>query len=291
MYLCCTIISYSSSQPNTYTTQIPLFIGAYGDVYLCRERATGKPFALKKIPKEFTEDAEFQREMNALLHIRAHGGHPNICMLNENFDEQDDYLLVLDLVDGGEMFEYLIKHGAYSEVDASRLLRQVASALDFMHGIGVVHADLKPENVMLRKTRGDAVIKLIDFGCSEVLSHPEEEITGVRLPSRTLTHQEGATTAYCPPEAFDDKEIAIDASVDMWALGVIVYMMLLGRHPFDLECDASDEEIARRIKEQRQPPLKDSPYAGNLSPSALDLLSKLMEPDPQKRMTAHEVSF
>lgn len=57
--------------------------------------------------------------------------------------------------------------------------------------------DLKPENIMLRKTRGDAVIKLIDFGCSEVLSHPEEEETGIRLPSRALTHQEGATTAYC----------------------------------------------------------------------------------------------
>ena len=78
--------------------------------------------------------------MNALLHIRAHGGHPNICMLRENFDEEDDYLLVLDLVDGGEMFEHLIEHGAYSEADASRLLRQVASALDFIHGIGVVHA-------------------------------------------------------------------------------------------------------------------------------------------------------
>lgn len=118
----------------------PLGSGAYGDVYLCRDRYSGELCALKKIPKEFTVDAEFQREMNALLHIRAHGGHPNICMLRENFDEQDDYLLVLDLVDGGEMFSALIKHGAYSEADASRLLRQVASALDFCHGIGVVHA-------------------------------------------------------------------------------------------------------------------------------------------------------
>lgn len=93
--------------------------------------------------KEFTEHVEFQREMNALLQIRAHGGHPNICMLRENFDEEDDYLLVLDLVMGKEMFDHLIEHGAYSEADASRLVRQVASALDFIHGIGVVHADLK----------------------------------------------------------------------------------------------------------------------------------------------------
>jgi CRP-like cAMP-binding protein len=144
---------------------------------------------------------------------------------------------------------------------------------------------------MLRKTtRGDAVIiKLIDFGCSEVLSHPEEA-DGSRLTSRrTLTHNHGATTAYCPPEAFDDETIPLDPSADMWALGVIVYMMLLGRHPFDLDCGATDEEIARRIKEQRQPPLTEGSHAGNLSPSALDLLIKLMEPDPKKRMTAHEM--
>ena len=98
---------------------------------------------LIKLEQEFTEHVEFQREMNALLQIRAHGGHPNICMLRENFDEEDDYLLVLDLVLGKEMFDHLIEHGAYSEADASRLVRQVASALDFIHGIGVVHADLK----------------------------------------------------------------------------------------------------------------------------------------------------
>jgi CRP-like cAMP-binding protein len=145
---------------------------------------------------------------------------------------------------------------------------------------------------MLRKTtRGDAVIiKLIDFGCSEVLSHSEAE--GTRLPTtrRTLTHNHGATTAYCPPEAFDDVAVHLDPSVDMWALGVIVYMMLLGRHPFDSDGDASDEVIAERIKEQRQPPLSgDGSHAGNLSPSALDLIVKLMEPDPKKRMTAHEM--
>eukprot|EP00985_Skeletonema_marinoi_P002396 scaffold1003_cov103-Skeletonema_marinoi.AAC.1 len=271
----------------------PLGSGAYGDVYLCRDRATGEKYALKKIPKEYTQNAEFQREMNALLHLRANGGHPNICMLKANFDEEDDYLLVFDLVDGGEMFYHLIQHGAYSEADASRLVRQVASALDFCHGIGVVHADLKPENIMLRnylhqKNRADFEVKLIDFGCSEVLSHPEEH-SGTRLPSRKLTHADGATTAYCPPEAFDNDSIDIDPSVDMWALGVIIFTMLLGRHPFDLDCDATDEEIGRRIKEQRRPPLKDCPFDVEISDSAIDLLTRLMEPDPKKRMTAYEM--
>lgn len=209
------------------------------------------------------------------------------------------------------MFDHLIEHGAYSEADASRLLRQVASAMTFCHGIGVIHAgklrttlpyifklrltseDLKPENIMLRNymlqnTRGDSVIKLIDFGCSEVLSHPEEEYLGPS-PPRKLKHEEAATTAYCPPEAFDDDPVELHPSVDMWALGIITYMMLVGRHPFDLDCDASDEEIGRRIRAQRQPPLDDCPYASALSTSALDLLRRLLEPDPKKRMTAYEM--
>ena len=70
---------------------------------------------------------------------------------------------------------------------------------------------------------------------------------------------------------------------------VIIFTMLLGRHPFDLECDASDEEIGKRIKEQRRPPLKDCPFDVNISDSAIDLLNRLMEPDPKKRMTAHEM--
>lgn len=209
------------------------------------------------------------------------------------------------------MFDHLIEHGAYSEADASRLLRQVASAMTFCHGIGVIHAgklrttlpyifklrltseDLKPENIMLRNymlqnTRGDSVIKLIDFGCSEVLSHPEEEYLGPS-PPRKLKHEEAATTAYCPPEAFDDDPVELHPSVDMWALGIITYMMLVGRHPFDLDCDASDEEIGRRIRAQRQTPLDDCPYASALSTSALDLLRRLLEPDPKKRMTAYEM--
>ena len=77
----------------------------------------------------------------------------------------------------------------------------------------------KPENIMLRSTRVNAFIKLIDFGCSEVLSNPDEEGSGLRLPPRRLSHQEGATTAYCPPEAFDEVSVPLHPSADMWALG------------------------------------------------------------------------
>ena len=125
--------------------------------------------AVKKIGKNFTDDVSFQREMNALLHLRKNGGHPNIYSLRENFNEGNYYILVFDLVSGGEMFDHLIRQGAYSEADAARLVREVASALSFLHGIGCVHADLKPENLMLStEMASSSAIKLVDFGCAQV---------------------------------------------------------------------------------------------------------------------------
>ena len=145
----------------------PLGVGAYGEVYYARDKRTGRGVAVKRISKEYTDELEFQREMNALLHIRACGGHPNICQLRENFEEANDFILILDLIEGGEMFEFLIDNGAYSEYEAARLIREVASALSFLHGIGLVHADLKPENLMLTsKNKDEATIKLVDFGCA-----------------------------------------------------------------------------------------------------------------------------
>lgn len=124
----------------------PLGEGTFGAVYLGKNKVTGEQVAVKKIAKAYTDNISFQREIEALMHIRENGGHPNICGLQENYDEGDYYYLVLDLVSGGEMFDRLCSDGAFSEADAARLIREVASALAFMHGIGIVHGDMKPEN-------------------------------------------------------------------------------------------------------------------------------------------------
>jgi Protein kinase domain len=117
----------------------PLGEGGFGAVYSATDRRTGEKVALKQISKKYTDNVGFQREMQAFLHLRRAGGHPNICGLRENFDEGNYFYFSLDLISGGEMFDHLIRSGPYSEQDASRLVREVASALDFMHGIGFVH--------------------------------------------------------------------------------------------------------------------------------------------------------
>lgn len=272
----------------------PLGEGAFGAVYMATDRVTGEKFALKKISKEYTCDQGFQREMDALMHVRNNGGHPNICGLRENFDEGNYYYLILDLVQGGEMFDHLVRLGAYSEADAARLVREVASALSFLHGTGIVHGDLKPENLMLStENPTDAVIKVVDFGCADVVAE-DSLLQNLTLldGQKNKFHAPGANTpAYCPPEALQKSSESSprDASFDMWSLGVIIYIMLTGLHPFDLHGQASDEEIEYRIRSKKPPPLENSPVTAHLSASAIDLIKKLMARNPEERLSAIEM--
>jgi serine/threonine protein kinase len=271
--------------------------GAYGTVYLAHNKVkANEKVALKKMPKKITDDEGFQREMRAMMHIRDAGGHPHVCGLRENFDDRRFYYLIMDYVGGGEMFDHLIQNGAYSEGDAARLVREVASALSFLHGIGVVHADLKPENVMLSTTRrGDSVVKLVDFGCAQVLvADDESPVDEANFPTPAKKPPKGSyaapTPAYCPPETLDKSRPCLPP-MDMWGLGVILYIMLTGAHPFDLEGDSSDEEVEKRIMNEKyyQVPLRGSDFTQHLSESAVDLIEQLMQRDPKKRLTAFQM--
>lgn len=261
----------------------PLGEGGFGAVYIATDRKTKEKVAVKKIAKKFTDNRSFQQEMNAFLHIRQRGGHPNICGLSENFDEGEYFYLVLDLVSGGEMFDHLCSHGAYSEADAARLVREVASALAFLHGTGCVHGDLKPENLMLSsENQSDAVIKLVDFGCAQIVDQDSP------LYDRSGSFVAANTPGYSPPEMVrkEQKLKELHQSVDMWSLGVIIYIMLTGIHPFDLAGNSTDKQINEAVMSKKGPPIRKSPLTAHLSASAIDLIENLIQPNPKKRLTA-----
>jgi len=243
----------------------------------------------------------FRNETGALLRIYRNGGHPNISGLRDIYEDFDYFYLVMDLVSGGEMFDNLIKYGAYSEADAARLMQEVASALAFLHGVGVVHADLKPENLLLcSEKRVDGTIKLIDFGCA-VLSKDKylydkeesEEIGSLQLVKDNNFNEimsENSligTSAYFPPERFLSGKTPDPAS-DMWALGIILYIMLTGVHPYDLTGMANDAEIEEHIRNNSSPLIVPE-LSTHLSPYALDLVLNLLMADPNKRITADEM--
>jgi serine/threonine protein kinase len=144
------------------------------------------------------------------------------------YEDHNYYYLILDLVSGGEMFEHLVKNGAYSEADAARLVHEIASALAFMHGVGVIHSDLKPENLLLStKNRLDGTIKIIDFGSAVVYEdYLEEGTTTTTLSSSSNAQQKASstgTTAYWPPERFATKgDLPATPAMDMWSVGVIL---------------------------------------------------------------------
>ena len=251
--------------------------GAYGTVHLARERESDGRVALKKISKRYTNSSSFKRETNALLRIHDNGGHPNVAGLRDMYEDRHFFYLCLDLVQGGEMFEHLIRNGAYSELAASRLFKQAASALYFLHGVGIIHADLKPENLMLSSWKEDGGnVKVVDFGCAILEGDGDDD----------SVKRDAGTTAYWPPEAF--KGSPCSKEMDMWSMGVILFIMLTGHHPFDLNGTNTDEEIEEIIKRNPQPPLE-SPVATHLSDSAKDLIKKLMTKNKKKRMTSEEL--
>ena len=120
------------SRYDVHWHQAPLGEGAFGVVWSATDRGTGEKVAVKKIPKHCTDLASFQREINALLLLREHGGHPHTANLRAHFEEHGAYYLVMDLVSGRELFEQLCEMGPYSEADAAAHIREVASALAFL---------------------------------------------------------------------------------------------------------------------------------------------------------------
>jgi serine/threonine protein kinase len=319
----------------TYTVGRVVGTGGFGSVRHGHDTRTGKPVALKFLPKNETSRRELDVEVKLQRAVHSFVGVNKILDVVQTPKE---WVVVMEYLSGGELFDKLIASGAYSEREASKVLRAVCSTIAHLHHRGIVHGDIKPENIMLKDENADADLELIDFGMAFRLNHDgsngsdissstssfsnehnnvtpeillpsnyqenekekEKEVnkqSNNRLPidllirkrekkrQRRMTnaHRLG-TTAYAPPEVLQAKPVG--EGVDMWALGVIMFILLSGTHPFDLANDASDDEIEDNIIGSK---LRfDDQVWEDVSPSAIELVRLLLSPDPHDRPSAEE---
>jgi len=276
--------------------------GGFGKVYRAIRRRDGVEVALKSIPIYRPDDHEesLHREVSAMVAL-SHPGHPHVCRLyHPPMRDHSHSYLAMEFIGGGELFEQLCEKGPFSERDAARFLRQFADGLRYIHSKGYVHADLKPENLLMGAEQ--TCLKIVDFGGSV----PDNDESDVRLPHHR-------TVAYSPPEslaAAKDGGGAVPHPTpegDMFAAGVIVYTVLTGTHPFDRTNQASDAAISRAIAEclfsldqtgaGAGESTRTSEYLGRhvfdhrtegLSPSSVELMKRLLHPRPEGRLTSSE---
>ncbi|KAG6620755.1 CAMK protein kinase [Phytophthora cinnamomi] len=240
--------------------------GGFGLVHVARHRASNARVAVKRVPKQLTSKERFLQEVAILRQL---GGTHNVLQLRDAFETSDAYVLVTELVRGGELYDDLVAHGVFGEPRARALVRELAVALQYLHSASVVHADLKPENILLC----DDEMRLIDFGQSFRL----HEARGRRV--------DACTTAYASPELLEQR--ASGCAVDVWALGVVLYIVLCGAHPFDPTDDASDEQLQQRIVKGDFD--RDAPGWACMSDGARDLVRRMLTVDPEQRISAAQV--
>jgi len=254
---------------DAYSVGDKLGTGGFAVVRKCKRRTDNKIFAVKVINKKNLQKNDLvilESEVSIMRQIH----HENIVKLYDVFDGKDKMCLILDLLEGGELFDRIIEQGHFSEKDAATSFGQMVSALEYLHSLHIVHRDLKPENLLFVSKQKGAAMKLIDFGLAgSCRVHPLKTPCG--------------TPNYVAPEILQKKEYG--TQVDMWSSGVILYIILCGFPPFYDENDDLKNLYGKIKNAQYEMP---SPYWDPISDGAKDLVSKLLVADPAKRLTAKE---
>lgn len=252
--------------------------GTFSDVVCGVHGDTSQRFAIKIIDKEKvqTEKQRWRLRNEIFLHKRSK--HPNIVNFVEYFESDIDICIVMELCEGGELFNRIVEKKTFSEKETSGIIKQISSAAQYLHSLGIVHRDIKPENLVFTSPDGDE-IKLADFGLAKQI---EMENDGRLMLKASMS----GTTAYCAPERLSQEQEG--KAVDMWSIGCIMYFMLFGVPPFYSEKD-DDEENEDEIFDSVLEGAVQFPEGKSISDLGKDLLLRLLEKDPNRRITADEV--
>uniref|UniRef100_A0A8D3D2I4 calcium/calmodulin-dependent protein kinase n=1 Tax=Scophthalmus maximus TaxID=52904 RepID=A0A8D3D2I4_SCOMX len=241
--------------------------GAFSVVRRCMKISTGQEYAAKIInTKKLSarDHQKLEREARICRLLK----HPNIVRLHDSISEEGFHYLVFDLVTGGELFEDIVAREYYSEADASHCIQQILESVNHCHINGIVHRDLKPENLLLASKLKGAAVKLADFGLAIEVQGEQQAWFGF-----------AGTPGYLSPEVL--RKDPYGKPVDMWACGVILYILLVGYPPFW-------DEDQHRLYQQIKAGAYDfpSPEWDTVTPEAKDLINKMLTINPAKRVTA-----
>mmetsp|Transcript_9900 Transcript_9900/g.14600 ORF Transcript_9900/g.14600 Transcript_9900/m.14600 type:complete len:505 (-) Transcript_9900:131-1645(-) len=251
-----------------YQLNARLKSGSFATVCRGTHRASGKKVAIKCVLRKDlppSDDAAIFDEVSILSSVR----HPHIIPLIDFFDEDDCYFLIMELMDGGDLFDRIGAKKSYNEMDARDLCAKMLKAVAYCHGKSIAHCDMKPKNLLLLNDQNDSYIKLADFGFAARVHE-----------AKSLTKQCG-TPFFVPPEILMKKPY--DQVCDIWSCGCIIFLLLGGNLPF---MGKSQKELFRKIVAGKYEFDVDE-FAG-VSDEARDLIAKMLVTDPDQRMTAAE---
>ncbi|CAF1265744.1 unnamed protein product [Adineta ricciae] len=243
--------------------------GNFAVVRRSKARDSDREVAIKIIDKSKMQGKQYmlEHEINIMYMCR----HPNIIRLFEDYETPEEIYLVMELIKGGDLFEYITRHRCFDEPTSSLMIRDVAEALIYIHAKKIVHRDVKPENLLvMHRKDGRITIKLTDFGLALQITDTIKTVCG--------------TPTYVAPEIL--AETGYGTEVDCWAIGVILYILLCGYPPFKT-VERNQDELFQMI--QRGKFSYDTEYWNSISPAVKNLIDHLLIVDRQKRMRADQI--
>lgn len=260
--------NYPAEVTDKYHVRHVVGDGNFAVVRVCYSRSTRKEFAVKIIDKAKCQGKEHMIESE--ISILSAITHPNIIQLEEVFDFPTEKYLVMEYVSGGDLFDAIAADIKYSEVVARDMIKDLANALQYLHDRMVCHRDIKPENLLVIDHQNTKALKLADFGLAVAVREPLFTVCG--------------TPTYVAPEIL--AETGYGVKVDVWAIGVIMYILLCGYPPFSSRTNNQEElfdQILSGLFEFNSPDWDDTSYP------AKELISWSLVVDPLQRYSAKEI--
>ena len=253
-----------------YENQEIIGKGKFGIVYLGIHKKTGKKVAIKVINKCLLKTEEDKELLKNEIDIMKLCNHPNIIKLLDHFENSEYIYIIMEYLAGGTLTQYIKKrYFNFSENQASNIIYQIGNGIKYLHNYGIIHRDLKTDNIMLTEDNDNGIIKIIDFGLSKIISSNENLIDGY------------GTLNFTAPEVLTRDPY--NKEIDIWNLGIILFYMLTGHFPFE---GIKEEIIAKKIVYQELE--FNSEEWETRSQKVKNLIEKCLEKKPSNRININE---